>query len=101
MSADVTLAGASATLHQSGGHTWLTVSDMPAPSSGHVYEVWVKRPGHAVPQPTDSLFAPTSSGAATVDVPGGLGASVVMVTQEPAGGSPLPTTAPVIVARLS
>jgi hypothetical protein len=101
VSADVTLAGAHATLHQSGGHMWLTISQMPAPSSGHVYEVWVKDPGHTLPRPTDSLFTPTASGSGTVDVPGGAGASVVMVTQEPAGGSPLPTTTPVIVAHLS
>ncbi|MGA2166004.1 MAG: hypothetical protein ABSH36_16280, partial [Solirubrobacteraceae bacterium] len=62
VSADVTVGGASAALHQSGGHTWLTVANMPEPSSGHVYEVWVKRPGRAEPQPTDSLFAPTSAG---------------------------------------
>jgi hypothetical protein len=101
VSADVTLAGTSAALHQSGGHTWLTVSNMPEPSSGHVYEVWVKHPGHALPQPTSSLFAPTSSGAATVAVPDSGGASEVLVTQEPSGGSSLPTSAPVIVARTS
>lgn len=101
VSADVTPAGASVMLHQSGGHTWLTVSGMPKPSFGHVYEVWVKRPGGASPQPTDSLFTPTSSGAATVAVPNRPGASEVMVTQEPAGGSRLPTSAPLIVARLA
>jgi hypothetical protein len=101
MSADVTLAGASAALHQSGGHTWLTVADMPEPASGHVYEVWVKRPGHAEPQPTDSLFAPTFTGAATVAVPDSGGANEVLVTQEPAGGTQLPTSSPVIVAHLS
>ncbi len=101
VSADVTLAGTSAALHQSGGHTWLTVADMPEPSAGHVYEVWVKRPGHTVPQPTNSLFAPTSSGTATVAVPDSGGADEVLVTQEPSGGSQSPTDPPVIVAHLS
>ncbi len=101
VSADVTLAGASAALHQSGGHTWLTVADMPEPSLGHVYEVWLKRPGHAEPQPTDSLFAPTSSGVATAAVPDSGGASEVLVTQEPAGGTQRPTAPAVIVAHLS
>jgi hypothetical protein len=101
VSADVTLAGASAALHQSAGHAWLTVADMPEPSAGHVYEVWLKRPGHAEPQPTDSLFAPTSSGTATVAVPGSGGAEEVLVTQEPSGGTRLPTAPPVIVAHLS
>ncbi len=100
VSADVTPAGASAALHESGGHTWLTVADMPEPSAGHVYEVWVKRSGHAEPQPTDSLFAPTSSGTATVAVPGSGGANEVLVTQEPAGGTRLPTAPAVIVAHL-
>jgi Anti-sigma-K factor rskA len=101
VSADVTLAGAKATLHQSNGHTWLTVSQMPEPSSGHVYEVWVKYPEHALPRPTDSLFTPTAAGTATVAVPYGTGASEVLVTQEPSGGSSLPTSSPVIVAHLS
>jgi Anti-sigma-K factor rskA len=101
VSADVTLAGASAALHQSGGHAWLTVADMPEPSTGHVYEVWLKRPGHTEPQPTDSLFAPTSSGGATVAVPDSSGASEVLVTQEPAGGTQVPTGPAVIVAHLS
>ncbi len=101
VSADVTLAGASAALHESGGHTWLTVADMPEPSAGHVYEVWLKRPERASPQPTDSLFAPTSSGTATVAVPDSGGASEVLVTQEPAGGTQVPTGPAVIVAHLS
>ncbi len=101
VSAEVTLARTSAALYQSGGHTWLTVSGMPEPSSGHVYEVWVKRPGHTEPLPTSSLFAPTSSGAATVAVPDSGGASEVLVTQEPSGGSVSPSGPPVIVARLS
>jgi len=101
VSAEVTLAGAKATLHLQGGHTWLTISGMHGPSPGHVYEVWVKYPRHTLPSATDSLFAPTSTGAASVEVPGGSSASEVMVTQEPAGGSRLPTSAPVIVARVS
>jgi hypothetical protein len=99
--ADVTVVGASAALHESSGHNWLTVAGLPQPRAGHVYEVWVKHPGGS-PQPTSTLFSPTSSGSATATVPNDLGhASEVMVTQEPAGGSALPTSAPVIVARVS
>lgn len=101
VSADVAPAGATAVLHESGGHNWLTVAKMPKPSAGYVYEVWVKRPGGALPQPTDSLFTPTTSGAATVSVPSRPGASEVMVTQEPAGGSRLPTSPAIIVAHLA
>jgi hypothetical protein len=99
--ADVTIAGARAALHESTGHNWLTVAGLPQPRAGRVYEVWVKHPG-GLPQPTSTLFTPTSSGTATAAVPDDLGrASEVMVTQEPAGGSALPTSAPVIVARVS
>jgi hypothetical protein len=101
VSANVTIAGASATLHESGGQSWLTVAGLPRPRAGRVYEVWVKHAG-GPPQPTSSLFSPTGAGMATAAVPSGLGVgSVVMVTQEPAGGSELPTSAPVIVARLT
>jgi hypothetical protein len=99
VSADVTLPGASAALHESGNDTWLTVAKMPEPASGHVYEVWLKRPGGA-PQPTDSLFAPTASGAATVNVPDERGTREVLVTQEPAGGSQQPTGPVLIVAHV-
>jgi hypothetical protein len=99
--ADVTIAGAHAALHESAGHNWLTAAGLPQPRAGRVYEVWVKHPG-GLPQPTSTLFTPTSSGAATAAVPDDLSrASEVMVTQEPAGGSALPTSAPVIVARVS
>jgi hypothetical protein len=100
VSADVALPGASAMLHESRGDTWLTVAKMPEPAAGHVYEVWLKRPGGA-PQPTDSLFAPTASGAATVNVPAARGAGEVLVTQEPAGGSRRPTGPVLIVAHLA
>jgi Anti-sigma-K factor rskA/Putative zinc-finger len=101
ISAHVTLAGASAALHESGGHAWLTVAGMPQPRAGDVYEVWIKHLDR-LPQPTSSLFTPTAAGAGTVAVPGNLGgASEVMVTQEPAGGSQVPTSSPVIVARLA
>jgi anti-sigma-K factor RskA len=68
--------------------------------AGRIYEMWVQR-GSAPPVPTGTLFGVTSSGSASVGVPGSLsGVSAVMVTDEPSGGSPAPTTAPVIVARL-
>jgi anti-sigma-K factor RskA len=100
ISAQVTVVGAHAVLHQGDGHNWLTVVGLPQPRAGRVYEVWVKRPGK-LPQPTNSLFTPTAAGTATAVVPSGLAhASQVMVTQEPDGGSELPTSAPVIVAHV-
>jgi hypothetical protein len=101
VSANVAPAGASAAVHESGGRTWLTVTKMPKPSAGYVYQVWVKRPDRALPQPTDSLFTPTTAGSATVAVPNRPGVSEVMVTQEPAGGSRLPTSPAIIVAHVA
>ena len=54
------------------------------------------------PSPTSALFSVTTSGAADVGVPGDVrGVNTIMVTQEPAGGSLVPTRAPVIVAQLT
>jgi anti-sigma-K factor RskA len=90
-----------AQLRLSGAHGELLVHGMPSPRSGHIYEVWLER-GSASPQPTTALFGVTSAGAGSVDVPGNLhGVTKVLVTQEPAGGSQVPTSAPVIVARIS
>jgi anti-sigma-K factor RskA len=84
-----------------GGRGELVVSGMPQPPSGKIYQVWVQR-GSAAPSPTSVLFTVTASGAGTVDVPGNLNrVNTVMVTPEPRGGSPAPTHAPVLVAKLS
>lgn len=102
LSAQVSIRGASATLHRSGSHTWLTISNMPQPGRNRVYEVWLRRGGNIeAAKPTSALFTPTASGDATVAVPGNLeGVGQVMVTAEPAGGSLSPTREPVIVARV-
>jgi anti-sigma-K factor RskA len=92
-------AGTQAALDISNGRGQLVIAGMPASPRGHVYEVWVQRAG--VAHPTDALFTVTREGRASVGVPGSLaGASAVMVTAEPDGGSAHPTSAPVIVARL-
>jgi anti-sigma-K factor RskA len=93
-------AGADVSLRISDGHAQLDISGMPQTPAQRVYEVWVKRSGAA--QPTDALFTVTAKGDATVGVPGSVdGVKLVMVTSEPLGGTKVPTTAPVIVARLS
>ncbi|MHB1469697.1 MAG: anti-sigma factor, partial [Solirubrobacteraceae bacterium] len=99
--AEVSYPNASATLHRSGSHLWLTVAHMPSPGKGRVYEVWLQR-GKGTPIPTAALFTPTTSGAADVVVPSNVsGASEVLVTSEPEGGTLKPTRSPVIVGRLS
>lgn len=84
-----------------GGHAELTVSHLPAPAPGRIYEVWLKRP-NAAPAPTAALFTVSAAGAADVGVPGDLrGVNEILVTEEPAGGSRVPTGPPVIVAPTS
>jgi anti-sigma factor RsiW len=91
----------SAELRIAGGRADLIVTRLPPPPAGRIYEVWVKR-GQQPPAPTRALFSVTASGAADVGVPGNLrGVTTIMVTQEPAGGSLVPTHPPVIVARLT
>jgi anti-sigma-K factor RskA len=92
---------AAAYVRLQGGRGELVLARMPAAPPGHIYEVWLKRDGEPV-RPTSSLFGVTSAGTAAVDVPGNLrNVSQVLVTAEPLGGSSVPTSAPVIVARLT
>ena len=91
----------SAELHVAGARGDLIVRHLPQLPTGRIYEMWVQR-GSAPPVPTGTLFGVTSSGTASVGVPGSLsGVSAVLVTQEPAGGTPAPTSAPVIVAPVT
>jgi anti-sigma-K factor RskA len=91
----------SADVRVSGSHAELLVHHLPPPPPGHIYEMWIQR-GNASPTPTRTLFSVTRTGASAVGVPGSVrGVSRLMVTAEPNGGSLLPTSMPVIVARLS
>jgi anti-sigma-K factor RskA len=91
----------SAELRVSDGRGDLVVHRLPPLPAGRIYEMWVQR-GSAVPTPTGTLFSTRADGSANVGVPGSLsGVSRVMVTQEPAGGTPVPTSAPVIVAPVT
>lgn len=84
-----------------GSHAQLIVHHLAPPPAGKIYEVWLGRP-HRAPQPTSALFSVTAGGDGDVAVPGNLrGVHLVMVTPEPAGGSRVPTGAPVIQARLT
>jgi anti-sigma-K factor RskA len=93
--------GATVQLELNGEEGRLMARDLPAPPSGRVYQVWLKRDGHA-PEPTAALFVPSRDGTATASVPGSLeGVDQVMVTDEPDGGSPQPTGDLLAVADLS
>ncbi|MDX6674709.1 MAG: hypothetical protein QOH11_2127 [Solirubrobacteraceae bacterium] len=86
----------SAALRVSDRRATLMVRDMPEPPAQKVYEVWVKH-GAAAPVPAGTTFVVRSG-----DIP--IAHSVdhgdqVMVTAEPSGGSLMPTSPPMIVAR--
>jgi anti-sigma-K factor RskA len=101
ITAQVSGVSGSAELKVLNGHGELVVRHLTRPGSGKVYEVWVKR-ANAKPVPASVLFSVSASGNADVSLPKSLhGVSVVMVTSEPLGGSPVPTHTPVITAQLS
>ena len=75
----------------------LVATELPPAPEGEVYETWVIRDG--VPQPA-GLFEPRDGDAAST-VEGSVdGAQAVAVTLEPEGGSPMPTSDPILVAPL-
>lgn len=84
--------GTAVRLVVSGEQGRLEADRLPRPPEGRVYQVWIKRLGVEQPEPTDALFVPASDGRAATSVPGSLeGVEAVLVTDEPAGGSPAPT----------
>ena len=80
------------------GDAMLVGQNMPAPPRGRVYQVWLKRAGRA-PEPTATLFTPRRDGSAVASVPDVEGAQQVLVSTEPRGGSPAPTSTPILSAR--
>jgi hypothetical protein len=85
---------------EDGGST-LVAKNMPSPPSGRIYQVWLKRPGKD-PEPTSVLWSTRGDGSAEVAVPGSLeGVEAVLVTDEPPGGSEVPSKPPVITARIA
>jgi len=99
VAAQVEVPGATGALAVEDGRGRLELRGMPEPPEGRVYQVWVLREGERRPRPTDALFTPDTGGHAEVGVPGELdGVAQVLVTDEPEGGSQVPTREPVVVA---
>ncbi len=93
--------GAGASIKLADGTATLTAHGLPPAPEGRVYQVWIKRPGED-PEPTAALFTPAKDGSATAMVPGPLdGVEQMLVTDEPAGGSRVPTRRPFLVASMS
>jgi len=93
--------GASVALHVDDDHGRLELLGMPQAPEGHVYQVWLVT-GTAQPRATRALFTVPADGRARVEIPEPLdGADQVLVTAEPPGGSPQPTSSPVAGAKLA
>jgi anti-sigma-K factor RskA len=85
-----------------GSHGELLVLSLPSPPPGQIYQIWLLRSGAHAPSPTHALFSVTHAGTADIGLPGNLTGYVeVLVTLEPAGGTLVPTTTPVIEASLT
>jgi Anti-sigma-K factor rskA len=85
-------AGVSASLERSGDSGTLQLAGLSPLGPADVYQAWVERDGRLEPS---SLFAARSDGTASAAIPKDLdGASAVLVTIEPRGGSRAPTAPP-------
>ena len=88
-----------ATLERTGDEGTLQVTKMPPLEEDQVYELWVQRGNQVEGAGTFTLDA---DGGASAAVGGSLkGASHVLVTTEPQGGSAQPTSSPVLSVSLS
>jgi anti-sigma-K factor RskA len=97
--ADAGRAAVRGQLISDGGAWHLDVRRLPQPARGRVYQAWVMRDGRNVEPST--VFVLARDGSTTVAIPQSLGAGdQVLVTQEPAGGSPAPTTRPLLSATV-
>jgi anti-sigma-K factor RskA len=93
--------GAAVALRVTGDHGELDLRGMPAPPRGRVYQVWLVH-GDEPPRPTGALFTVARDGRARVDIMESLkDTDKVLVTDEPPGGSPQPTTEPIAGATLT
>ncbi len=89
---------ASASLEREGDVATLRVQRLPKLPPNQVYETWLERDGVVEP---GSVFVLRSDGSADAAIPGPLeGASTVLVTREPRGGSRSPTSPPLLRATL-
>jgi anti-sigma-K factor RskA len=92
--------GARAEIVQNGRGYVVQVSGMPAPPAGRVYQVWLQRDG-AAPSP-DAVFTVDRAGRGAVGVLGTVsGRQTVLVTDEPLGGSTVPSRQPVLRGSLA
>jgi anti-sigma-K factor RskA len=92
---------ASAQLQVSDGEAMLVAQRLPAPPDGRIYQVWVMPEGSNTPEPTNALFYPRTDGSVAAAIPDVSRAKMVLVTDEPMGGSEKPTRTPLLSAAPS
>jgi anti-sigma factor RsiW len=84
----------------SGGRVLIAMRLPPAPP-GKVYQAWTLKAGATTVAPSVT-FSPDPSGVALIELPEpSAGLAAVAVSVEPAGGSKAPTSAPIVVRKLS
>jgi anti-sigma-K factor RskA len=81
-----------------GGRGEVRLANVKQLPEGKVLEAWVQR-GNAV-EPVPALFAPDHAGNASTTIEDMKDVSLVMVTREPAGGTKVPTTEPIVKVPL-
>lgn len=86
--------GVTAKVIRQGDGGTLELADVHKLPSDRVLEAWVRREGEVEPVP--ALFAPDREGRASTTIADMHGVDLVMVTTEPAGGSPAPTSSPIV-----
>ena len=92
-------SSASGTLSVSGDQGSLNVKNLPPAADGDVYQAWIKD-GQGSIHPS-RVFDVSDNGTGAVSISKGLtGASEVMVTREPKGGSDRPTESPFLSAAI-
>jgi anti-sigma-K factor RskA len=89
-------SNASVAMVMSGDEHRLEVRGLKPAGAGREYQVWL-RTGDGAPRPTKVLFNVDDEGRAEATIPDDLSAADdVLVTAEPNGGSPAPTSDPVL-----
>jgi hypothetical protein len=99
VSASAVSVGASAvTVSASCGAAIVQLSEIPAPPSGHTYQMWVI--AGTVTRSVGTMDPDSEGNMPEVVAPVHLGDTAIGVTVEPTGGSSAPTTTPVIMVPL-
>jgi hypothetical protein len=87
-------SGIAAKVITEGGRGELHLTGVEQLPEGKVLEAWVQR-GNAV-EPVPALFTPDHAGNASTTIENMKNVSAVLVTREPAGGTKVPTTEPIV-----